>query len=140
MTYEAQQALIDKIRGDIYEFKTVTNSSFSPDERVIEDQTPAVCIVPSETSYESGIGYLIAHDHYEIHVIVQHEKNDNDHQRTEIIAGELLHKIFTSIVNYSPEFSSDVFTPVKRLRPQYFETEGFAVFTVVVKIKTFSDI
>lgn len=140
MTYSAQQALIDKIRGDIYEFKTVTNSTFSPDERVIAERTPAVCIVPAEAVYELAVGYIFSHDHYDIHVIVQHEQNDNDHQRTELIAGELINKIFTSIVNYCPPHYTDVFTPVKRLRPQYFESEGFAVFTLVVKIKKFHHI
>jgi hypothetical protein len=139
MTYHAQQALIDKI-STIPDFLLVTNSSFSPTDQTIMSQTPAVCVIPGEAEYENIISgnYLIVHEFYEIHVVIQHETNDANHTLTEALAGGLLSKVLTVVNKYRPTGYTDGFSPVKRLRPQYFETEGFAVFTLVVSIKTIS--
>lgn len=136
---DPQEALIEKIK-ELPDFLDVTNSSFSPDEQTIETQTPAVCVIEGEGIYEAGISndFMIDHEHYEINIVVQHETNDANHKKTEAIARELREKCLKKVMFYRPAGFNDVFIPVKRLRPQYFEKEGFAVFTVIVKIKTIS--
>jgi hypothetical protein len=136
---DPQEALIEKIK-ELPDFLDVTNSSFSPDEQTIKTQTPAICVIEGEGIYETGISstFLIDDSYYEIHIVVQHETNDANHKKTEAIAGELRKKLLKKVMFYRPVGFNDVFIPVKRLRPQYFEKEGFAVFTVIVKIKTIS--
>lgn len=136
---DAQEALIEKIK-EIPDFLDVTNSSFSPNQQTIETQTPAVCVIEGEGIYETGISssFLIDEAHYEIHIVIQHETNDANHKKTEAIAGAFREKILKKVRSYRPAGFNDSFIPVKRLRPQYFETEGFAVFTLVVQIKKIS--
>lgn len=139
MTYQAQQALIDKI-DEIPDFLLVTNSSFTPTDMVITSQLPAACVIPAEADYETLMSgsFIAVFEQYEIHIVIQHETNDANHTLTEKLAGDLISKILTAVHQYRPTGFVDGFRPVKRLRPQYFENEGFAVFTLVVQIKTLS--
>ena len=140
MSYACQQYLIDRITDHVPDFVTVTNSSFSPDDKAVVKKLPACVIVPFESIYSPpslSNDFLIDTQQYEIHVILRSENNDTDHLQTEANASVLINSVLKWVTGFVPDDPNvmDAFRPIKKLRPTYFPDEGFASFGLIVSIR-----